>query len=60
APTLVCENGLEHIDAPGVLSITRRRGAGGGASLLFARTPLLERLGVPGGCAEPPDLVEGE
>lgn len=46
---------LEHIDVPGVLSLTLRV-SGGVAELLYARTPLLEALGVPGGCAERPEI----
>jgi hypothetical protein len=49
-------DGLEHIDVAGVVSMTLRRGTDGSLELLYARTPLLESLGVPGGCVEPPLL----
>ncbi|HYD02194.1 MAG TPA: hypothetical protein VEB22_13285 [Phycisphaerales bacterium] len=49
-------DGLEHVEAEGLLSLTVRRCDDGGAVLLFARTPLLESLGVAGGCIERPVL----
>ena len=48
---------IEHVDVPGVISLSVRRGAHGVAELLYARTPLLEAIGVPGGCAERPEMV---
>lgn len=48
---------MEHVDVPGVVSLSVRRGADGVAELLYARTPLLEAIGVPGGCAERPEMV---
>lgn len=49
---------VEHLDVPGVVSLSVRRAADGRVELLYARTGLLEVLGVPGGCAERPELVE--
>ncbi|HZW07908.1 MAG TPA: hypothetical protein VFF65_12370 [Phycisphaerales bacterium] len=46
--------GLEHVEVSGLLSLTVRRGEEGEAVLLFARTPLLESLGIAGGCIERP------
>ncbi|MFT3683569.1 MAG: hypothetical protein QM783_01375 [Phycisphaerales bacterium] len=60
-PTAVEQvDGLEHVSVPGVLTATLRRSPGGIVELLYARTPLLEMLKVPGGCAEPPELVRVE
>lgn len=55
AVTRVADDGLLHLHAPGVLTATVRLGAEGPA-LLYARTPLLETLGVPGGTADRPVL----
>lgn len=41
--------GFEHIDAPGVVRLTRA-----GERLLYAQTPALDRAGVAGGRAERP------
>lgn len=44
------ETGLEHIDVPGVVNVTlRASGDGAAAELVYARTPLLRRLGLAGG-----------
>lgn len=42
-----------HVEAPGVLSVTVVPDGAGGWRLLYARTPLLADLGIPGGRAEP-------
>jgi len=42
------ETGLEHLEIPAVLHATYRRGERG-VRLLYARTPLLTALGIPGG-----------
>jgi len=49
--------GLRHIDAPGVVAMTLTVGADGEPLVVYARTPLLEAVGVPGGCVERPRLV---
>lgn len=48
---------LEHIDVPGIISLTLRPAADGSRDLLFARTPLLDSLGIRGGCVERPRLI---
>lgn len=48
---------LEHLDAPGVLSMTLRLRGDATGEVLYARTPLLESLGVTGGCIERPRLT---
>jgi hypothetical protein len=56
-------DGLEHVSVPGILTATLRRaarGSGGVTDVLYARTPLLEMLGVRGGCSEPPELARVE
>lgn len=50
-------DGLEHIDIPGIASLTLRPTTGGSRDLLYARTPLLESLGIRGGCVERPRLI---
>lgn len=52
-------DGIEHVEVTGVVSLSFLPGAEGEdkPELLYARTPLLEVLGVPGGCAERPELV---
>ncbi|MEM9373502.1 MAG: hypothetical protein AAGA55_07645 [Planctomycetota bacterium] len=46
--------GQVHVEIPGWLHLTIGRGRDGDAwRLIYARTPLLERLRVPGGRAEP-------
>lgn len=52
-------DGLEHIDIPGIASLTLRPAADGTRDLLYARTPLLETLGIRGGCVERPRLISG-
>jgi hypothetical protein len=42
------EDGLRHLDLPGLVRVTARRD-GAGATVLFARTELLGRLGLGGG-----------
>ncbi|MEX2218477.1 MAG: hypothetical protein WD749_06910 [Phycisphaerales bacterium] len=45
--------GLWHADAPGLLAATWRAGGGGaGVQVLYARTRIIERLGVRGGTYE--------
>jgi hypothetical protein len=46
------ENGLWHADAPGLIAATWRERSGRPPEVLFARTPLLEQLGIAGGTAE--------
>jgi hypothetical protein len=50
-------DGIEHVDVSGVVSLSLRRGEDGRVELLYARTPLLQTLGVPGGCCERPEIV---
>ena len=51
------DNGLMHIDAPGVLSMSIAPSDNAdGARLLFARSPLIASLGVQGGQCEAPRL----
>ena len=47
--------GLDHIEVDGLLWVTLAR-CEGGRRLLFARTTLLARIGVPGGRAGAPHL----
>jgi hypothetical protein len=51
--------GVEHVEVTGLVTLCFRRGtsAEDKAELLYARTPLLVSLGVPGGCAERPELA---
>lgn len=42
---------MHHLDLPGVLTFTVRA-KGAGVEVVYARTPLLAALGIPGGCAE--------
>jgi hypothetical protein len=51
---------LEHIDVPGFIALTFRRGAAGTAGVLYARTPLLAFIGVPGGRYQPVDTAAVE
>lgn len=49
--------GLEHIDIPGLLSLTLHRApaeAGGATTVLYARTSLIAALGARGGRADSP------
>jgi hypothetical protein len=46
------ENNLWHADAPGVIAATWRETADGTIQVLFARTPLIQQLGIPGGTYE--------
>lgn len=44
-------DGMHHLDLPGVLTLSVRA-KGAGVEVVYARTPLLAALGIPGGCAE--------
>src|SRR4051812_44275400 len=46
------EHNLWHADAPALIAATWRQQDGGPPQVLFARTPLLQKLGIPGGTAE--------
>ena len=45
---------LEHLDIPGLLSVTIHRAESGAATVLYARTSVLAALGVRGGRADSP------
>ena len=45
------ENGFVHVDAPGVLKATGRIGPDG-IRWIYARSPIIDRLGLPGGTCE--------
>lgn len=50
-----------HVDAPGLVAASVRVGDGqgdGGAALLYARTAMLRQVGVQGGQADAPRLVQ--
>lgn len=51
------ETRLEHIDVPGVVSITLRRLPDGTARLVYTSTSVLSRLGVGGGRYEAAGVV---
>jgi hypothetical protein len=44
-------DGMHHLDLPGVLTLSVRA-KGAGVEVVYARTPLLAALRIPGGCAE--------
>ena len=48
---------FEHVEAPGVLSMTLRRGDRD-VRLVFAHSPLLGAVGLPGGVYDVPELLE--
>ncbi len=50
-----------HVDAPGLVAASVRIGdaqGGGGATLLYARTAMLREVGVQGGQADAPKLMQ--
>lgn len=47
---------MEHIEIAGVLSLTLRRGDGP-PRLLYASSPLLAAIGLPGGVYDVPELI---
>jgi len=50
--------GFEHVEIPGVLSMSlRTRDAGGTGRLLYAHSPLLGAIGLPGGVYDVPQLL---
>lgn len=49
-------DGLQHITVAGIVALTLRCTPGAPPQLLYARTPLLESLGIRGGCIERPQL----
>lgn len=53
---LFSAGGWMHIDIPGVLSCSIADAQSDGASLVYARTPVLGKLGVPGGRFDPPTI----
>lgn len=48
---------MEHIDIPGVLSLTLRRSQGELPRLIYAGSPLLAAIGLPGGVYDVPELL---
>ncbi|MDP1661886.1 MAG: hypothetical protein Q8L55_08210 [Phycisphaerales bacterium] len=49
-------DGLQHFTVAGIVALTLRCAPGAPPQLLYARTPLLESLGIRGGCIERPQL----
>ncbi|MBX3407645.1 MAG: hypothetical protein KF869_12875 [Phycisphaeraceae bacterium] len=60
APEIVRDEprGLLHIDLPGVLAMCLRANGDRRAALVYAHTPLLAAIGLPGGVYDVPVLVE--
>ncbi len=49
-------DGLRHITVAGIVSLTVRAAPGRPPELLYARTTLLDSLGIRGGCIERPQV----
>lgn len=60
APAALLVDGLQllHVVIPGALGLVLD-GPGDSPRLVYAWTSLLERLGVSGGCVEPPVVAPG-
>lgn len=48
--------GLAHVEIPGALTLCARTRGDGSAEIVYAQTPLLAALGLPGGVYEVPGL----